>query len=655
MFPVENRGPTGSCERGARQKSGTEWALGAGVEGERGRDMVGSAPSFRARVPHPQGLAHSPGSGVHPPAPSGLTWNSRGICGSSAPGSHQLPSDAMPARVSNVKRSVDRAARRSPHPKDEGSLLRHKHSLLQARESGDLAVRRSPGPGQRGSRQPGYGAEAPRTGRQESVSQHVRGLQRLHLAHLLGVGRGWARERDPDSEGPAWRPRTRKKRGEAGRGEKPREEAPGRLQPRRSKSRRTAVGTERKGASKGVGLPRPPPRPPERNKGKRGPSRKTGAGRCPPDPRARGGLDAAGLWTAAEGLTLLGEGETAAQGGRRRPGRTARPVPGLKHNRLGQSPKSQVDSVEQPRSVSSASGGEASSPAPPCPPRDRSRWQKELESVFEALFTVNRRLKRELSLHLRPSPGGELGLPELPGRRGETWRDKAAEAEMEMAPAGEATGAAGVDARHSAPRTHLQKLLRPLEDQPGRRLVEPPLQDEQSLSCSEVGTLTSEESPHWYVADSRHQLPRLDTLSLRLGRREQADRAGSAPSRLKQSVERGRLTPLELPEPPEGSLEALSQTRSQTLSRTERGDDRWEPTRAYSAPSKVLSSWGQGKEGGRVARPVSPQGASSTDDDDSDHSQMICDLEKQILQQNKLHKQFLEEARKRLQEFQSVC
>lgn len=366
-----------------------------------------------------------------------------------------------------------------------------------------------------------------------------------------------------------------------------------------------------------------------------------------------------GLWTAAEGLTLLGEGEKdASQGGRRRPGRTARPVPGLKNSRLGQSPKSQVDSLEQLRSVSSTSGGEASSQASPCQPRDKSRWQRELESVFEALFTVNRRLKRELSLHLPPrpgggaNPGGEPGLSELQGRRGETWREKAAiDAEMEMVPAGEATGAAEVDARHASPRTNLQKLLGPLEDQAGRSMVGAPSKDERSLSCSEAGTLVSEESPHWYGADSRHELPRLDTLSLRLRLQEQADRAGPAPFGLRQSVERRRLTPLELPEPPGRSLEALSQT----LSRNEQGHDRWEPARAYSAPSKVPSSWDQGKEGGCAPRPASPQGASGTDDDDSDHSQMICDLEKQILEQNKLHKQFLEEARKRLQEFQRVC
>nr|KAF6415321.1 CEP295 N-terminal like [Molossus molossus] len=600
--------------------------------------------------------------GVCPPAPSGLTWNCRGIRGSSAPrarssapGSHQLPSDAMSAKVSSMKRHPERAARRSPHPHDEGLLLRQKHSLLQARESGDLATRRRPGPGPQNGRQPWHWAEASRAGWQEAPSQHVRAQQRLRLAHLLGVGRGWAKQHEPYSEGPAWRPRARKTRGRAARGEKRCREDLGRLQPRRAKSRRTVVGTERKGASQGMGLPRLPPGPPEKSKGKRGPSRKTGGGCRPPDPRARGGPDAVGLWTAAEGLTLLGQGEKdTAQGGRRRPGRTAHLVPGLKNNCLGQSPKSKVDSLEQLRSISPTSGGEASSQAAPCQPRAKSRWQRELESVFEALFTVNRRLKRELSLHLPPRQGG---LSELQGLRGDTLREKpAVDAEMELVPAGGAMSAVQADACHSSsPRTNLQKLLGPLEDQPGRRMAEPQLKDEGSLSCSEAGTLISEESPHWYGADSRHELPRLDMLSLRLRLQEQADRAGSAPSRLKQSVERRRLTPLEPPEPPEGSLEALSQTLSQTLSRAERGDERRERMRAYSAPSKV-PSWEQGKEGGYASRPASPQGASGSDDDDySDHSQMISDLEKQILQQNKLHKQFLEEARKRLQEFQRVC
>lgn len=40
--------------------------------------------------------------------------------------------------------------------------------------------------------------------------------------------------------------------------------------------------------------------------------------------------------------------------------------------------------------------------------------------------------------------------------------------------------------------------------------------------------------------------------------------------------------------------------------------------------------------------------------DEDKQSQMIRDLQQQILEQNKLHKQFLEKARKRLQEFQKT-
>jgi hypothetical protein len=37
------------------------------------------------------------------------------------------------------------------------------------------------------------------------------------------------------------------------------------------------------------------------------------------------------------------------------------------------------------------------------------------------------------------------------------------------------------------------------------------------------------------------------------------------------------------------------------------------------------------------------------------HKQMIHDLQQQISEQNKLHKQFLEKARKRLEDFQKTC
>lgn len=51
----------------------------------------------------------------------------------------------------------------------------------------------------------------------------------------------------------------------------------------------------------------------------------------------------------------------------------------------------------------------------------------------------------------------------------------------------------------------------------------------------------------------------------------------------------------------------------------------------------------QEKKGGYDRSPTSPSASIVNDDR---HSQMIRDLQQQILEQNKLHKQFLEEARK---------
>lgn len=67
---------------------------------------------------------------------------------------------------------------------------------------------------------------------------------------------------------------------------------------------------------------------------------------------------------------------------------------------------------------------------------------------------------------------------------------------------------------------------------------------------------------------------------------------------------------------------------------------------------KSPSSRDPDEEGPYESNATSPWPSSFADDDG--HSQMIRDLQQQIEEQNKLHKQFLEDSRKRLQEFQRM-
>ncbi|KAM8786890.1 protein DDC8 homolog [Rhynchonycteris naso] len=557
----------------------------------------------------------------------------------------------MSAKVSIMKRNIERAAHLSPHPNDK---VWQKHKLLQVQEKGDLAVQRRPDLRQWKSPQLQRLAKELRAEWQKALHQHIRSLERLYIGHLLGVGGRWAREHDSverSQRGAAWQPRAWKKQRATSRGERWHKEELVRLKPWCTKSWRRVVGMEKNGASKVVGLPHPPPSPPDKNQGKREPSRKTSGGRCPSDPQTNGGLGMGKLWTVAGGVMLQGEREKdLTQSRKRQPGRTARQVPGLENN--CQSPKDSGDDLEQLGPVSSIHGWRALPQVSLCQRGSKSKWQRELEWAFEQLFNTNRKLKRHLTFYLEcrlglgVNPSEERGFSEVHKHQGETQREKTvADAKTEMVTAGEATHPAGVDTCQLPSRADLQKLLSKLGSQNYQRLVKPTSKEERSLLSPKAGTPVREESPLWHGLEFRCKPARLDALALQLHLPEQVDRVGTVASRQKHRREERRLTQLELLGPPQLSLK----THSQTSRESERG-------KHSEAHSKAFSSWNQEKEGGREHGPAfSPVGSgSTTDDEGSRHSWRLRDLQQQIVEQNKLHKQFLEEARKHLREFQTI-
>ncbi|XP_026908376.2 protein DDC8 homolog [Acinonyx jubatus] len=231
-----------------------------------------------------------------------------------------------------MRRNTGRTAQPCSGPHHEAPLLRRKHRLLQARERGDLALQR-----RQDLQQPRRPAEGPKSG---SPSPRARGPERPCLAHLFGVAGGQAREHPPDLEGPAQRgPARLQGAGEKHRAERSHPEEPVRLRPQRTK--RQAVGTEKQGATKATGLTRRPRRAPEKNKGERVPSTKTGGGRRPADPQVSRGVNTGKLLAAVEGRERLEKREReGAWDGRRQPGKEARPpVQGLENSCLDQGPR----------------------------------------------------------------------------------------------------------------------------------------------------------------------------------------------------------------------------------------------------------------------------------------------------------------------------
>ncbi|XP_045428105.1 protein DDC8 homolog [Pipistrellus kuhlii] len=547
----------------------------------------------------------------------------------------------MAAKTPHVKRGAERAAHQSPHPDDQALLLRPNHKLLPVRERGRPAVQRRPDPGPWRSPPPQHWAAAQWPGRQDGRQQRARGPDRPHPAHPPGPGRCWPAGARPEPQGPparrgaAGRPRAREKQRAAGRGEKRRQEDLVRLRPRPLKSRKTAAGDEEKGAGRAGGLPRLAPGPPERSKGKRGPS-KTCSGSRRPEPRAPGDLDVGALWAAAGGMLLGDREEDGAPAGMRVPARSARLPPG---------PWGQEDELE-PRWPGGGAWGRAASPPPsPRPRREGSRWKRELESVFRELFSTNRKLKTHLNRYLESQSGTDT----CPSEK------RAADPLTELG-----LGPAAPAARPAAPSANLKELLRQLKDRQYLRMVEPLFADAGGLAPH-----PEEEALPWCSLPPLHEPPRPDPLLPQLPPQALAGRAGPAAWPRQSPEQRWRPQLVEVHEVPQLSWEALGTPLGAPGEETEMTETEPE-LRALTRPhpahlpgcTPLRLEEPRGCARGTPAPAPSPPAASSEEeeeDDDRGHSQMIRDLQEQILEQSKSHKQFLDQARRRLKEFQSEC
>ncbi|XP_021563329.1 protein DDC8 homolog [Carlito syrichta] len=575
--------------------------------------------------------------------------------------------EVVSAEFSVMKGNVDRVAWPSPSPDDKAWLLKQKHALLQVTENGDLALQRA-----NAKLWKSYQLQrlAEELGREWQETQHPRHRApgSLSLACPFGGGGGWAEEDEPDLEVPAQRgaagpPRTKKKH-RALREEKSLKEELDRRQSWPFRPGRTAVGAERKpAATKARVLTHPLLSFPEKRKGKRAPSTKTKGGYCPADPWGSRGMDLQKLnpcSATAGGVKNPEEKETGgAQEGRRQLGKGAvRFAQGLTDNSLDQSLEGKQKSLEQLWSVDSTHSERAVPQAVQGKDRNKNKWQKELEFVFQELFNTNRRLKKYLSLYLelRPRMGQNLdeeqAFSEMRECGNETPEEKTT-TDTELMSAGESGSPAVVEACLTASGASSKGLLSKVESHRYHQTAKPTSRNGSQTSSLETGVFTNEEDSPLCSAESGQEPPRPATLvvegSLAHHPQEQVDRVGLMASRQKHKAEQRRQRQLELLEQPEHPNMSLEIHYMAELEK-----ERREKRRALLAHLKSsYPSRDQERERGSELVTTSPSGTSLTNDDQQ--SQMTHDLQQQILEQNKLHKQYLEEARKRLQEFQNIC
>ncbi|XP_047400257.1 protein DDC8 homolog [Sciurus carolinensis] len=557
---------------------------------------------------------------------------------------------------------MQRAMLPSASPDDAVVLLRQKHMLLQVRDKGDGILQRRPNL-QWKAQQLLRLAEELQAEWQEA--QLFQDLEQLCSSHALGGAAEWAASvadeanegedeahAEADPEEPTQRAAERALRAK----EKHRvvlhehkshkEELP-RQQARHPKPRRKAAGPERQGAPKTRGLG-----PAEKSKGKRATSSKSSRGRRTADPRVGRSLNP--LLATAEELKYLEEKQRGREGRRRKAGKgtTVRFARGLRNSSEDHCSRNRLDDFQQLWPMGPSHKREAVAPTPPDKRSTKNKWQRELEFAFEQLFSTNRKLKRHLNLHLDSRPRKDQNPQEqdflvMQGCGSGSPQERVAE--VETLSAGESGDPAEAEVPRMSSKTDLKPSLSKAELLKYHQVAQPSVKDGSQTSLPEVRSVVEEEDLLSRSTECAHEASELATLLestpephpqepvlgadwMALGQRPRMEWRRQKPS-------------FESAEVPDMSLE-IHYSPQLEEERRERRKVRLALLRAY--PNRY-----QTKDRGSF-RTSSPSSSSIVDDEEK-QNQMIRDIQLQISEQNKLHEEFLEKARKRLLEFQSVC
>lgn len=565
----------------------------------------------------------------------------------------------MSAKITEIERDIERATELSPSSDEEALVLRQKPELIQVPDETDVTLK------QWKARQLQRLAEELKAEWREARLQQVRDMERLYLTHLLDEATGRAggnnltmNERNQRRSAKHMRSKGRNRA--AFREEKGHREEHPRQHP---KSRKKATCSERQGSSKARGQ-----NPSEKGKGKRVPSSKSNGGYQPLGPRTGRGADLAKLNPL---LADAGETECAeevqkeiSREGRRPMGRgTAHFAQSTSHNSRGQSPQDQTADLEKPLPLSSAFRQEATPPGASCKYSDKNQWHKEIESAFEELFNTNRKLKKHLNLHLEQRLKADQN-PDEPqsctetlgehsetlGEHSETPREESTERAERIAE--ESGSPLEMEAPETWSKTSLKQLLSETEYPRYQQMARHLLKSESLTPDPEAGTLSEQDDSYSESPEPGREPPKSATGEEESLTPYLEKQVGSAASwlalRQKQKAEleeRRQKTLLELTEHPNMSLEIHY--------KAELEEERRERRRMRLA---ILKSYPTGVQPPAPDRTTTDQSVSLDNSllDEDKQNQMIRDLQQQILEQNKLHKQFLEKARKRLQEFQKT-
>ncbi|XP_036010943.1 centrosomal protein of 295 kDa isoform X11 [Mus musculus] len=576
-------------------------------------------------------------------------------------------------------------------PSEEAFILkedyerRRKLRLLQVREQErGIAFQIREGIKQRRSQQVSHLAEELRAKWEEAQSQKIQNLEKLYLASLrhMGDGHRQAKENEPDLDALSRRAAERKRKAEVRHKEalkvqKNQKEMLMKQKTRHIKARKEAVLVEKQRSAKMARLPPPVPSPFENIDVNRIPSLKTNSstyhhistfvsrqmGTKQPDAHLAAEEEA----RRVERLRKQAAQERVKQFERAH----VRGSQAMKKIHLAQNQERLMEELKQLQKEDLARRRQTVAQMPPQMlelPYRRSEMkedrQRELEFAFEDMYNADRKVKGNLILHLKPEP-----LP--------TISDQLQDEELDLSMEQENQVPLAAKIQQIPSRILFKRLLNKIRSQKSLWTIKSVSEDEGEVTSSiieieskvpsvdsgaiiteertaasfeqeqvtdsdrltiESGPLSSEDKPLYYKAGTgREQAMAVSPPATAVAQSSVLLHPQEEAVRIRMSLRRKQI--MEIEEQKQKQLELLEQIEQQKL-RLE--------TDCFRAQLEE-----QRKQADQPEVCCAPMSHAMISDEDS-HRQMIRNYQHQLLQQNRLHKETVETARKRLLEYQTV-
>ncbi|XP_065384924.1 centrosomal protein of 295 kDa isoform X2 [Macaca fascicularis] len=613
-------------------------------------------------------------------------------------------------KYTEMKRKVVNARKLRLSPNEEAFILkedyerRRKLRLLQVREQErDIALQIREDIKHRRNQQFTRLAEELRAEWEESQTQKIQNLEKLYLASLRSMGEGHrqAKENEPDLDALAQQAAERKRKAdlrhkEALKVQKNKKEILMKQKTWHIKARKEALLVEKERSAKITSLPPPPPTLFENIEVKRISAVKTNSSTYhhlhtfvsretdtkQPD---------AHLAAEEEAKRLEELQKQAAQERMERFEKAhVRGFQAMKKIHLAKNQEKLMKELKQLQQEDLARRRQTVAQMPPQLvelPYKRSElkedWQRELEFAFEDMYNADRKVKGNLILHLEPEP-----LP--------TVTDQIQDEELNLSMEQENLGAAEdlpvteaeiicssetdvplvMKTQQIPSKVLFKKLLNKIRSQKSLWTIKSMSEDESEMitTVSEIeskaptvesGTIASEERT---LSSGQEQVVESDTLTIESGPLASEDKPLSCGTNSGKEQEINETLPITtvaqssvlLHPQEEAARIRMSARQKQIMEIEEQKQKQLELLEQIEQQKLRLETdcfRAQLEEEKKKTQPtgvgIAPASCAVISDEDS-HRQMIRNYQHQLLQQNRLHRQSVETARKRLLEYQTM-